>query len=86
MVIMNNIDERPSVTIETHGCKLNQADSTALAWEFKAAGFRVVPNDQAVDVYVVNSCTVTHVADRKARRAIRAARRRNQAKFSDSSR
>ena len=67
----------PSVTIETHGCKLNQADSNVLAREFAQAGFRVVANDEPSDVYVVNSCTVTHVADRKARRSLRAARRRN---------
>ncbi len=67
----------PSVTIETHGCKLNQADSNVLAREFEQAGFRVVANDEPSDVYVVNSCTVTHVADRKARRSLRAARRRN---------
>lgn len=70
-------DQSPTVTIETHGCKLNQADSTALASEFLGAGFRLVTENEQADVYVVNSCTVTHVADRKARHAIRAARRRN---------
>ena len=65
------------VSILTHGCKLNQSDSDTLAREFQDAGYRVVgPSDQA-DVYVVNTCTVTHVADRKARRALRSARRRN---------
>ena len=63
--------------IETHGCKLNQADSLALARQFAAVGMRQVSGDAAADVYVVNSCTVTHVADRKARQAMRAARRRN---------
>ena len=65
------------VSILTHGCKLNQSDSDTLARELQDAGYRVVgPSDQA-DVYVVNTCTVTHVADRKARRALRSARRRN---------
>lgn len=68
---------RPTVAIETHGCKLNQADADALAWGFSAAGFRVVAADEAADVYVVNTCTVTHVADRKGRHALKAARRRN---------
>ncbi len=67
----------PRVVIETHGCKLNQADSTQIAWEFVESGFRVVSTDDPADVYVVNTCTVTHVADRKARQALRAARRRN---------
>ena len=65
--------------IETHGCKLNQADSLVLAREFVEAGLTQVREDQAADVYVVNSCTVTHVADRKARQSLRAARRRNPA-------
>ena len=63
--------------IQTHGCKLNQADALALAKQFADAGFRQVPDDAPADVYVVNTCTVTHVADRKARQALRAARRRN---------
>ena len=69
--------DAPTVAIETHGCKLNQADSSVLARDFVRAGFRVVAKDQAADVYLVNSCTVTHVADRKARQALRSARRRN---------
>ena len=69
--------EGPRVAIETHGCKLNQADSTQIAWEFVESGFRVVSTGEPADVYVVNTCTVTHVADRKARQSLRAARRRN---------
>lgn len=67
----------PTVAIETHGCKLNQADSMVLAEAFAQAGFQPVTADRPADVYVINSCTVTHIADRKARRALRAARRRN---------
>ena len=63
--------------IETHGCKLNQADTLALAREFAEMGLKQVREDEPADVYVVNSCTVTHVADRKARQSLRAARRRN---------
>ena len=70
-------DYSPAVAIETHGCKLNQADSADLAREFAQAGYTVASARDAVDVYVVNTCTVTHVADRKARHALRAARRRN---------
>ena len=68
-----------AVAIETHGCKLNQADSQALARRFVSAGYRVVSLADGPDVYVLNSCTVTHVADAKARQALRAARRRNPA-------
>ena len=70
---------RPSVAIETHGCKLNQADTAVLAAQFRSAGFDLVSTDQPADVYLVNSCTVTHTADRKARHSLRLARRRNPA-------
>ena len=66
-----------TVRLETHGCKLNQADTQALAREFLNAGYRVVSLHEDSDVYVLNTCTVTHVADRKARQAVRSARRRN---------
>ena len=69
--------DAPTAAIETHGCKLNQADSTALAEDFISQGFQLVGPGERADVYVVNTCTVTHVADRKARQALRSARRRN---------
>ena len=69
--------DAPTVAIETHGCKLNQADSDTLARRFVEAGYRLASANGPADVYVLNSCTVTHVADRKARHSLRAARRRN---------
>ena len=71
------LDGAPTVAIETHGCKLNQADSSVLANELAEAGFRLVSEHEPADVYMVNTCTVTHIADRKARQALRSARRRN---------
>ena len=65
-----------TVAIETHGCKLNQADSSRLARQFAEAGFRLVSPGEEADVYVLNTCTVTHVADRKARQHLRTVRRR----------
>ena len=68
---------QPTVRLETHGCKLNQADTQTLARQLATAGYSVVSEAEPADFYVLNSCTVTHVADRKARQAIRAARRQN---------
>ena len=65
------------VAIETLGCKLNQAESETLARQFVSAGCRIVGADEMADVYILNTCTVTHIADRKARQSLRAARRRN---------
>ena len=68
--------ESPSFRIETHGCKLNMADSQVLAGQFMARGFRASNDGEEPGVYVVNSCTVTSAADKKARQAISSARRR----------
>jgi len=69
-------DERPTVAVLTLGCKLNQSDSEAIARRLVGSGVRVV--DRAVrgaDAFVINTCSVTHVADRKARHLVRHARR-----------
>ena len=65
------------VLIRTHGCKLNQADSDAIARQFIEAGFQLVNSVSEADVFVLNTCTVTANADAKARQALRAARRAN---------
>ena len=67
---------RPSFRIETHGCKLNMADSQSLAGRFMARGFQACRDGEEPSVYVVNTCTVTAVADKKARQAVSSARRR----------
>jgi threonylcarbamoyladenosine tRNA methylthiotransferase MtaB len=69
----------PAVAFATLGCKVNYSESEALARQFLARGYHIVPFEEAADVYVVNTCTVTHVADRKSRGEIRAAARRNPA-------
>ncbi|HON41771.1 MAG TPA: tRNA (N(6)-L-threonylcarbamoyladenosine(37)-C(2))-methylthiotransferase MtaB [Bacillota bacterium] len=65
------------VAIATLGCKVNQYDSDALALEFSKAGFDVVPFGDRADVYVVNTCTVTQMGDKKSRQLIRRAHARN---------
>ena len=64
-----------TVAVLTLGCKLNQAESQALARELLAHGCRVVQRPEPADAYVINSCSVTHVADRKSRHLVRLARR-----------
>lgn len=71
----------PSVAIHTHGCKLNQADSSQLARQFLAAGYRLVDSPADADVFVLNTCTITATADAKARQALRTARRKNPNAF-----
>ena len=70
-------DPRPTVSIHTQGCKLNQADSERLARRFVEAGYRIVDWTAGADAMVLNTCTVTATADAKARRTLRAAHRAN---------
>ena len=65
------------VAFHTLGCKVNQYETEAMAGQFKAAGFEVVPEDEKADCYVINSCTVTNIADRKTRQFIRRAKAAN---------
>src|ERR671929_2303441 len=65
------------IAFTTLGCKVNQSETDLLARKFVAAGYDCVPFDAVADVYVVNTCTVTHVADRKSRQLLGQARRAN---------
>ncbi|MFQ5924736.1 MAG: tRNA (N(6)-L-threonylcarbamoyladenosine(37)-C(2))-methylthiotransferase MtaB [Dehalococcoidia bacterium] len=66
-----------TVALETLGCKLNQAESESLARQFAEAGYRLVQPSDGADIYILNTCTVTHIADRKSRHLLRLAQRRN---------
>lgn len=66
-----------TVGFVTLGCKTNLLESSALAEQFKALGWRIVTDDTPADLYVFNTCTVTEKADSEARRLIRQLRRRH---------
>ncbi len=72
---------RRVVALETLGCKLNQAESESLARRFAEVGCHVVHPVDGADIYILNTCTVTHIADRKSRHLLRLARRRNPDAF-----
>ena len=61
----------------TLGCKVNQYDTESLIELFRRRGYEIVPFDSEADVYCINTCTVTQVADKKSRQAVRRAKRRN---------
>jgi threonylcarbamoyladenosine tRNA methylthiotransferase MtaB len=65
------------VAIDTHGCRLNQAESDAMAEALVRAGHTWAASAREADVYVLNACTITHHADADARRAVRRAVRDN---------
>jgi threonylcarbamoyladenosine tRNA methylthiotransferase MtaB len=69
-------DDRPVVSILTLGCKLNHSDSDGIARRLAGASVRVVDRPaRGAKAFVINTCSVTHVADRKARHLVRMARR-----------
>ena len=65
------------IALDSLGCKLNQAETELLARQFAEAGYKLVSPTDAADVYVLNTCTVTHIADSKSRHRLRLAHRRN---------
>ncbi len=65
------------VAFYTLGCKVNHYETQAMEELFRAAGHEVVPFEEAADAYIVNTCTVTAVSDKKSRQILSQAHRRN---------
>src|SRR6266704_4954696 len=63
--------------VATLGCKVNQADSEAISEQMSAAGFAQRDFSEIADVYIVNTCTVTHLGYRSSRQMIAHANRRH---------
>ena len=61
----------------TMGCKVNQYDTQSMRETLVRNGYRIVDDNQHADLYLINTCTVTNVADQKARQIIRRAIRHN---------
>lgn len=61
----------------TLGCKVNSYETEAMRGMFEAAGYEIIDFKDIADVYVVNTCTVTNVADRKSRQMLHQAKKRN---------
>ncbi|MEN6413316.1 MAG: tRNA (N(6)-L-threonylcarbamoyladenosine(37)-C(2))-methylthiotransferase MtaB [Veillonellales bacterium] len=67
----------PRVAFATLGCKVNQFESDVIEGLFKARGYETTAFDQPADIYVINTCSVTHLGERKSRQFIRRAARLN---------
>ena len=67
-------------TVASHalGCKVNQYESEAIAELFQQKGYHIVNIEQPADVYIINTCTVTNIGDKKSRQLIRKVKRQNQ--------
>lgn len=65
------------VAFSTLGCRVNQYESEAMAEKFIREGYEISSYDSFSDVYVINTCTVTNMGDKKSRQMIGRARRQN---------
>lgn len=72
-----NLTQELSFAVTTLGCKVNQADSETISDQMSAAGFAQRDFEEAADIYIVNTCTVTHLGDRSSRQLIAQAHRRH---------
>lgn len=66
------------VAFHTLGCKVNQYETEAIREQFARAGHEIIGEDGSADVYIINTCTVTNLADRKSRQFIRKAKKNNR--------
>ena len=66
-----------SVALHNLGCKVNSYELDVIGQKLKEKGFSIVPFDEKADIYIVNTCSVTNIADRKSRQMLHQAKKRN---------
>lgn len=67
----------PQVAFTTLGCKVNQFETEVIEGLFRRKGYTVGPFEDTADIYVINTCSVTHLGEKKSRQLIRRANRTN---------
>lgn len=72
-----DIKDMKKVAFTTLGCKVNQYDTDAMKGLFIERGYTAVDFDSVADIYVINTCSVTNMGEKKSRQLIRQAKRRN---------
>lgn len=65
------------VALHNLGCKVNAYETEAMQQMLEAAGYEIVPFAPGADIYVINTCTVTNIADRKSRQMLHKAKKMN---------
>ena len=74
---MKNNDILKSVAFLSLGCKVNAYETESIKEMFKNAGYEIRQFNEAADIYIVNTCTVTNIADRKSRQMLHRAKKLN---------
>ena len=67
-----------NVAFITLGCKVNQYETNAMIQQFKNKGYNIVEHNEKAEIYVINTCTVTNMSDRKSRQMIRRMKEQNK--------
>ena len=67
-----------TVAFITLGCKVNQYETNAMTQQFIEKGYKVVDHTKEADIYIVNTCTVTNMSDRKSRQMLRRVKELNK--------
>ena len=65
------------VALHNLGCKVNAYEIEAMQQLLEEAGYEIVPFEPGADIYVINTCTVTNIADRKSRQMLHRAKKLN---------
>ena len=63
-----------NVALYNLGCKVNSYETEGMRQALLEKGYNIVPFDQGADIYIVNTCTVTNIADRKSRQMLHRAK------------
>ena len=66
------------VALHNLGCKVNAYETEAMAQKLEDAGYKIVPFNEKADVYIINTCSVTNMADRKSRQMLHKAKKMNE--------
>ena len=61
----------------TLGCKVNQYETNAMEEKLMKAGYKIVGFEEKADIYIINTCTVTNMSDKKSRQMLRKAKQTN---------
>lgn len=66
-----------SVALHSLGCKVNRYETDVMGQKLQECGYKIVPFDEMADIYIINTCSVTAIADHKSRQMLHRAKRKN---------
>ena len=66
-----------SIALHNLGCKVNGYEMDVMQQILQEKGYKIVPFDEKADIYIINTCTVTNIADQKSRQMLHRAKKKN---------